>query len=764
MQWQDVKVRRALTILSWTLFGTGLGLALFHLFLDSGPAELATLGSAIGLAVAFVISAVLLRVTPTVWCGAAIVAALVVAQHLISVRRPNDLDWSITGQVLSLFLQIFLIVSLGLVVRRRLGSDTRGVFGDSLIVGLGVWLVVWVTLLQPSIDQSTETSLVNGLRGTSLALSIIVLFLLAILLFSDSMNTASVIFIFLAIAFQFSADVLRSYNARGGSIIGINILHSLFIAFICTVSAAILHPSIRSLLKPDQQRQLPALMTRLITTTVSLVVPVLVLAITDSKDATDRLIRTISVVVLAIAVTTRVIQSVRANAVAQSTLLHNASMDSLTGLPNRTLMLEHISKALNLSSSNNAQPTVLFIDIDRFKNINDSLGHSAGDDVLSAVAKRLTNAVPANALVGRISGDEFVVLDASTNTTTQSVLLAEKVLDAFREPLAVRPGDMFVSASVGVATAPNDIPLSAEDLLRNADTAMYRAKDAGRNCIALFDESMLERITQRLTVETALYRALERKELHLVHQPIVDVELGLVIGFEALMRWDRLDGGTVPPAEFIPIAEETGTIVPIGSWAILDALTHLRHWIDSGACGLHATMSVNVSPRQLHDPNFVSIVSEALARSGIAPHQLWLEITESVMVTEPEQALVALKRLVALGVRIAIDDFGTGYSSLSLLQRFPIQRIKIDRAFVNEIVSNRDTQSLVRTIIAMGQALNLELVAEGVENALQLRALVEMNCTKAQGFLISHPVPVGAIPSTVVALQDLPTWNRLIQG
>jgi EAL domain-containing protein (putative c-di-GMP-specific phosphodiesterase class I) len=293
---------------------------------------------------------------------------------------------------------------------------------------------------------------------------------------------------------------------------------------------------------------------------------------------------------------------------------------------------------------------------------------------------------------------------------------------------------------------------------------MYRAKEAGRNCIAMFDESMLERATQRLDVETALYRALERRELRLVHQPIVDVDLGIVIGFEALMRWDREDADPVSPAEFIPIAEETGTIVPIGSWALLDALSHLRHWIDSGVCGLHTTMSVNVSPRQLHDPNFVAVVNEALVRSRVAPDQLWLEVTESVMMTEPEQAVSSLRRLVGLGVRIAVDDFGTGFSSLSLLQQFPIQRIKIDRAFVDDVADDASSHSLVRTIIAMVESLGLDVVAEGVENIRQLDTLAGLNCRKAQGYLISHPVSAEAVPSTVATLENAAAWSRLRRG
>ena len=271
---------------------------------------------------------------------------------------------------------------------------------------------------------------------------------------------------------------------------------------------------------------------------------------------------------------------------------------------------------------------------------------------------------------------------------------------------------------------------------------------------------MLDTVSKRLDIETALYRALEREELHLVHQPIVDIQLGLVVGFEALMRWDRGDEGFVPPIAFIPIAEETGTIVPLGSWAIHTALSQLRSWIDTAICSPSTTMSVNVSPRQLHDPQFVSIVSDALTASGIPAEQLWLEVTESVMITEPTQALSSLRRLHNLGVRIAIDDFGTGYSSLSLLQAFPIECIKIDRSFVQDITTSQETQNIVKTIIAMANALNADIVAEGIEDAAQLRALQQLHCTKAQGYLISKPVSIEDIPSTVRHLQDPDTWKN----
>ena len=340
------------------------------------------------------------------------------------------------------------------------------------------------------------------------------------------------------------------------------------------------------------------------------------------------------------------------------------------------------------------------------------------------------------------------------------MLLAESVLDAFREPVATPEGDMFVTASIGVAYAPKGIELSADDLLRHADTAMYRAKAAGRNCIALFDDSMLQSVSQRLDMETALYRALERDELRLVHQPIVDIDLGIVVGFEALMRWHRTDGALVSPADFIPVAEDTGTIVPLGTWAINDALTHLRHWIETGIVAPSTTMSVNVSPRQLSDPQFPATVSNALATTGINPSQLWLEVTESVMITEPAQALTALQRLNSLGVRIAIDDFGTGYSSLSLLQQFPIQCIKIDRAFVQNITSDTATQTMVRTIIAMAESMGADVVAEGIETPQQLKALQSLDCHRAQGYLISRPVSSDDVPDTVRTLHDVDIWRH----
>ena len=659
-------------------------------------------------------------------------------------------------------VQVILIFWLALALRERQSDDRRNTVIDGLIVALGAWVLVWVVLIQPSLGSNA--SLVTSMRIATIGAAVVVLFLLSTYYFSSPSELSGSSILSVAVLFELIGIVLRSVDARNDVSLAAVTIDTPFLIALGLTGSAFLHPGIRRLSRQRASRLSPPLMTRLVTTTASLIAPVIILAVTDPADPTDRVVRTMSVSVLAIAVMLRVIQSVRANARTQTQLVRNALTDSLTGLPNRVLMIDQIESAIESSWRTSLLPSVLFIDIDRFKNINDSLGHSIGDRVLTELSSRLLAALPASATVGRIAGDEFVVLDTHTESPTQSVLLAETILDTLRKPIATQDGDMFVTASIGVAYAPKGIKLNAEDLLRHADTAMYRAKNAGRNCIALFDDSMLESVSKRLDVETALYRALERNELHLVHQPICDVDLGLVVGFEALMRWDRGDNGVMSPADFIPIAEETGTIVPLGSWAINDALMQLRSWIESSVCSPNTTMSVNVSPRQLHDPQFVAVVSAALEISGIPAHQLWLEVTESVMITEPEQALSSLRRLHSLGVRIAIDDFGTGYSSLSLLQRFPIECIKIDRSFVNDVVTDEATRNIVKTIIAMATTMGADIVAEGIETKDQLSVLSSLHCHKAQGYLISKPVQVDDIPSVVKQLQDPDRWRALTQG
>jgi diguanylate cyclase (GGDEF)-like protein len=749
-------LRKAFIALSWLAALGAAALGAIH-----GITQASTTSATASIAVAGALGAVLIGALANkppfvVSATAAFAIAVIAASRIIEDRSTSSV--SPTVELLLLASQVGLVIGLLLIVRRRLLGQLANVLTDGIIVGLGAWVLVWIFLIQPSLALTSNTPAITAIQSATLGVAMIVLFLLATLLFSNTAPSAPVAFLGLAVSLGLVGIILRSVIVRTDAHLSASTINASFLMAFALAGASFLHPNIRHINSGTISRATAPLMTRLMTTTVSLIAPIIVLAITDPHDSTDRWVRTVSVIVLAAAVMLRVIQSVRLNATTQDTLVRNALTDSLTGLPNRILMLEHIEKAIHSSWKTPQRPTVLFIDVDRFKSINDSLGHSTGDAILTEVARRLTGAISPQATVARIAGDEFVVLDSTTESPTQSVVLAERILDALRDPMKGNAGDMFVTASIGVAYAVPNLRLSAEDLMQHADTAMYRAKSAGRNCIALFDDSMLESVTKRLDVETALYRALERNELRLVHQPIVDVDLGIVIGFEALMRWDRKDSGTVSPLDFIPIAEETGTIVPLGSWAINDALQQLRSWVDTGVCTPSTTMSVNVSPRQLHDPEFVTIVNNALDASGVSPEQLWLEVTESVMITEPTQALSSLRRLNALGVRIAIDDFGTGYSSLSLLQKFPIQCIKIDRAFVNDISTDSATQNIVRTIIAMADAMGADIVAEGVEDKTQLHTLKSVNCHRAQGYLISPPVDAQDVPRVVREIEDPESW------
>lgn len=751
---------RTLERAAWSCLGAGIVGSVVHVLGGATNIGSVVYGLALlAIVVSTVISATRHQLDRRILSGFFVIIAAIIIGQLFSAASLGAVE-HLVAEVAFFVVQITLVLGLLLVAQRRIGREPLGILADASILSLGAWLVVWIVVLRPLFDTVSNEPFVAGVRGITFSLSAVVLFLLVTLLLGDSDNSTVVWLASSAILSSLIGDVLWALHEAEVITTSLAVRNAPYVMALFAACATLLHPGIRNLTAQGSYHAARPMAGRLVVVISGLVVPIAVFALTDAQDTRDRIVRTVSVLFLSSVVLLRVVIAVRANAQLQSRLIESAQTDALTGLANRSLMLEHVDTALRTAWRDNRQPTVLFIDVDRFKNINDSLGHAAGDDVLIAVATRLRLILPTHCVVGRIAGDEFVVLDPQTNGPNESMVLADRVLESFHEPLALRQGDVFVSASIGVSTYRPSVTNSADDLLRHADTAMYRAKESGRNCVAIFDESMLASVTQRLAVETALYRALERRELRLVHQPIIDVGLGEVVGFEALMRWDRDDGSSISPAEFIPIAEETGTIVPIGAWALLEALTHLGEWIASGVCPRDATMAVNVSPRQLSDPNFVNLVSEALTRAHIPARQLWLEVTEGVMISQPDQALDALTKLCDLGVRLAIDDFGTGYSSLSLLQKFPIHCLKIDRSFISGVADNADARSLVRTIIAMCESMGLDIVAEGVESVRQLQVLGEMRCAKAQGYLISHPVPPESIASTVATINDLGPWPR----
>ncbi|GIE47790.1 hypothetical protein Ani05nite_13240 [Amorphoplanes nipponensis] len=430
----------------------------------------------------------------------------------------------------------------------------------------------------------------------------------------------------------------------------------------------------------------------------------------------------------------------------QEQLVHEAYHDALTQLANRALFREKVAEALEARGADD-DVAVLFLDLDGFKEVNDSLGHLAGDQLLVRVADRLTASVREGDMVARFGGDEFAVLIRSALGAGEAELVAQRIVDGLHEPFRIDTRDLHVRGSVGLATyaaldAGDTDADDAEQLMRNADLAMYRAKGAGGSGFASYDPQMLAGLVERLELEADLRLALDRGELRLHYQPTIDMTDSRVVGFEALVRWQHPVRGLISPLDFIPIAEATGLIVPLGRWVLEEACRQAMEWAARDG-RRPVKMAVNVSVRQFDRSDLPTVVREVLTRTGMPADQLCLEMTESVLMTDTEENLAQLVRLKALGVTLAIDDFGTGYSSLAYLRRFPVDTLKIDRSFVERLGEQTDDTALANTIVQLGQSLGMSTVAEGIEEYGQLAALRAMGCTFAQGFYFSRPVPAG---------------------
>ncbi|MGB3733955.1 MAG: EAL domain-containing protein [Ilumatobacter sp.] len=420
-------------------------------------------------------------------------------------------------------------------------------------------------------------------------------------------------------------------------------------------------------------------------------------------------------------------------------LSHRAFHDELTGLANRALFLNRMDHALSVDRPEADPVVVLFVDLDDFKSVNDALGHGVGDQLLRAIADRIKTASGRSDTPARLGGDEFALLLEDRGGIDRAIELAERLLDALRSPVRLAGHDLAVLASVGVAVA---VPgMTTSSLLRDADIAMYEAKRAGKGQIKIFDPAMLLGVTTHLEDRSALSTALENREMRLVYQPLVDLRTGEVLGAEALLRWTHPTRGDVSPSEFVPVAERSGLIKEIGEWVLNEAMNEAAAW---QACGPRH-VSINVSAVQLRTDDFVEHVAAALASSGLAPQQLLLEVTETVLVDEIESASDALNVLRQLGVRVAIDDFGTGYCSLTYLQKFPVDIVKIDRQFVDEVDGDEQRSSLARMILQMTSSMGVTSVAEGIERPGQITALRQFGCDIGQGFLLSHPLEVDMI-------------------
>jgi diguanylate cyclase (GGDEF)-like protein/PAS domain S-box-containing protein len=415
-----------------------------------------------------------------------------------------------------------------------------------------------------------------------------------------------------------------------------------------------------------------------------------------------------------------------------------ARIDGLTGLPNRNMFLGELDRSIARSRRKGAPFAVYFIDLDRFKTVNDTLGHDAGDKLLRAMAQRLRAALRESDLVARLGGDEFVVLVEGDANVPSLTLVAQKLLTAIGEPMLLQGHRFLVTGSIGIGLFPNDGEDTAT-LLKHADAAMYLAKAKGKNNVQFYTAELARQAAHEFELESALQLALLNDELLLYFQPKVHIASGRMAGVEALLRWQHPTRGLVPPIDFIPLAEERGLIVPIGRWVIQAACRQIRDW---RSAGLHApAVAVNLSARQFASDTLVDDIEAALAAHQVAPADLAVELTESVLMADPERASHVLRQLHQLGIHISIDDFGTGHSSLSYLKRFPAQTVKIDRSFIAGLPGDKDDVAITEAVIAMAHSLGLNVVAEGVETAEQLDTLRRLRCDEAQGYLLGRPMP-----------------------
>jgi diguanylate cyclase (GGDEF)-like protein len=420
-------------------------------------------------------------------------------------------------------------------------------------------------------------------------------------------------------------------------------------------------------------------------------------------------------------------------------LTRQAFQDPLTALPNRALFMDRLAHALARTERRAQHVAVLFLDIDRFKVINDSLGHGVGDQVLGELSRRLAECVRPEDTIARLGGDEFAVLLEDLDDAAGATAVAERVAKALEAPFLLEGREVVVTMSVGVALNTRR-PVSPEELLRDADLAMYRAKGKGKNRYEVFDTDTGAPAIHRLDLELDLRSAVARNEFRLHYQPVVQLETGRVVEFEALVRWQHKDRGLLPPEDFIGLTEETGLIIPIGQWVLTEACRQARLWQEQRPSDPPLTIGINLSARQLQDPDLIALVSHVLADSGLDPRSLKFEITESVVMQDAPSTLATLHTLRELGIRLAIDDFGTGYSSLGYLKRFPIDTLKIDRSFVEGIVTDPEDAAIVQAVISVAKSLGLSVTAEGIENEAQLRRLQELGCDRGQGFYFGHPL------------------------
>jgi len=652
---------------------------------------------------------------------------------------------SANGPVVSLVpdlvtIPAYLLLIAGTVglLRARRGAGAASAL-DGGLMGVAALMLSWAMLIDPLLGNADMPIVLKVINGAYPTISVAVLFVGALLAMTEARSIPAFWALALGWVGLMTGDLVYALASVGVQTLPLWGANCAYCIFYGLLGAAGLHPSMTVLSRPAPRRVRGYGHSRFSSVAVALLVPAAVVAVRPLTGTADRIVGAGLLALLGVLVLLRVGGAVNRYAASELRLLHLANHDPLTELPNRLHLTSHLQDVLSRAQGTGGGVCVLFMDLDQFKTVNDSWGHETGDELLAVVAGRLQHEMRRDELIARVGGDEFVVVCEDVDEPRDAVAMARRILAVFEEPVGLRSNRVVISSSVGVAfAAPSLRTATAEDLLREADTAMYRAKARGGDAVVLFDESMRTEIADRIALEGSLRSALERDELRLYYQPIVELSSGITTGFEALMRWRHPDRGMVPPDEFIPVAEDTGLILKLGRWAIDQAVDQLSRWRQE--FGDTLSMSVNLSPRQLRDPDLVSTVREALQRGRLPGAALYLEITEST-VMEGADAGATIQALKRLGVRLSADDFGTGYSSLVYLRRFPFDQVKVDRSFVTGLGQDSDDNVIVGAVLSMATALSLSTVAEGVETQAQRDELLLLGADGGQGWLFSAPLP-----------------------
>jgi diguanylate cyclase (GGDEF)-like protein len=727
-----------------------------------GPSDIALAGIGVATLMALVISVAVRRpsrVWP--WTAIALALALFMAAGVARSSLPTMGNLTASRPLLPDLLALFgyaLLASglLGFSRRRTRGARRQSsVVLDGLIAALALAALAWVFVVQTILLQDHVPMQVTLALIAYPSMSIFMVVVTLRIVFNPEQERVPAFwFLLLGMTFLFVGDVVYMFADINLIDVPERLLNLPYALAYLGAGAAALHASMRKLTEPGGQQRMIASRFRIAVVAVALVIPALLTLQDRSASAADRVVLCLLMLIMTLAAVLRIVQALRAAETSEARLVFQANHDSLTGLPNRRMMEQHLSQILEKTPVDDTHVAVLYLDLDRFKQINDTLGHSHGDVLLVEVAARLRSNVRPEDLVTRIGGDEFMIILGDVVSVSKALDLANRLRSCLRAPFVVHGMTFYVSVSIGLAFASGDDPAAtAEVLIRDADTAMYEAKDAGRDAVAVFDQSMRARMAERVELERDLHHAVTLNQLHLVYQPIVRLPRGTVVGMEALVRWSHPTHGVLTPAKFIPLAEENGLIAEIGCWVLEETVSQFAAWRRQAPQMEDLYVSVNLSGMQLHDDQIVNRVADVLTLNRLEGSSLCLELTESVVMEDPAAAAATLTALRQLGVRIAIDDFGSEYSSLAYLKRFPATTLKIDKSFVSNLAQpDSPDATLIATIVAMARALDITTVAEGVETSIQAARLLELGCDTVQGYLFSRPVGADRLLEVVTSL------------